>query len=242
MPCMYEPSPAWPHGPITQLFDDVFFVMGTNRVQHAGVDLQTSRTMLVVRDQDDLTIINTVRLDDAGLAALDALGTVRHVIRLGAFHGRDDPFYRDRYGASIWALPRSVHVDGRPADRSLSEGALPISGARVFVFDSAKHPEAAILLRHEGGLLVTCDAIQNWAVADRFFSAETASLFMAQGLIRPVNIPSTWRGACEPKRADFDRLLSLDFRHLVTAHGEPVCGDAHMQIARTVDEVFGSAE
>ena len=46
---MYEPTPAWPHGRITQIFDDSFFVMGTNRVHHAGIDLQTSRTMLVIR-------------------------------------------------------------------------------------------------------------------------------------------------------------------------------------------------
>jgi hypothetical protein len=46
---MYSPSPAWPHGPLREFFRDLFFVVGTNRLRHAGIDLQTSRTMLVVR-------------------------------------------------------------------------------------------------------------------------------------------------------------------------------------------------
>jgi hypothetical protein len=235
---MHEPGPAWPHGPLTPMFDDVWFVMGTNRVHHAGTDLQTSRTMLVVREAGQLTLINTVRLDAAGLAALEALGTVKHVVRLGAFHGRDDPFYRDHYGASLWALPGSHHGDGREADRALSEP-LP-HAARVFVFRSAKHPEAALLLPHGGGLLVTCDAIQNWASADRFFSAETAAMFEAEGLIAPVNIPATWLSACAPARDDFERLLALPFEHLITAHGEPLLHDAHARVAARVREVFAS--
>jgi hypothetical protein len=237
---MYEPSPAWPHGQITQIFDDAFFVMGTNRVHHAGVDLQTSRTMLVVREAGDLTLINSVRLDAAGLAALELLGSVKQVIRLGAFHGRDDPFYRDRYAASLWALPGSAHADERDADRSLSEAEAPLRGARVCVFRSAKHPEAALLLPGHGGILVTCDAIQNWARADPFFSAETAAMFEAQGLIRQANIPSTWLAACAPARDDFDALLALDFRHLVSAHGEPLLDDAHACVAARVREVFGA--
>lgn len=85
---MYEPSPAWPHGPIRAFFENLFFVVGTNKVHHAGIDLQTSRTMLVVREAGELTLINTVRLDPAGLRSLEALGTVKHVMRLGAFHGK----------------------------------------------------------------------------------------------------------------------------------------------------------
>jgi hypothetical protein len=63
---MFEPSPAWRHGTIRAIFRDLFFVVGTNKVHHAGVDLQTSRTMLVVREAGELTLINTLRLDAAG--------------------------------------------------------------------------------------------------------------------------------------------------------------------------------
>lgn len=239
MPPTFEYSPAWPHGALQPAFSDVFFVVGTNRTHHDGLDIQTSRTMTVVREDGALTLVNTVRLDDAGLAALEALGRVRHVVRLGAFHGRDDPFYCDRYGAALWALPTATHADGRATDRALAPDApLMLADAAAFEFTSSRFPEAALLLAREGGILVTCDAIQNWTAVDRFFSPQCGALFAAQGMIRPANIPSTWRGACSPDPRDFARLLALPFRHLISAHGEPLRDEAHARVAATVAEVF----
>ncbi len=240
---MYEYSPAWPHGKLQEIFPEVFFVTGTNKTQHAGVEIQTSRNMVVVRRDQALTLINTVRLDDAGLQCLESLGKVRDIIRLGAFHGRDDPFYRDRYGAALWALPGALHADGRDADCLLEpQRPLPIGDGKLFVFESAKFPEAALLLHQDGGVLVTCDAVQNWTAVDPYFSADCGAQFMAAGLIRPMNIPSTWQQACAPDAADFRRLLELPFRHLISAHGEPALGDAHAQLGVRVTELFGSAE
>lgn len=234
-------SPAWSHGALTPFMSELWYVMGTNRVHHAGVDLQTSRTMLVVREGEDLTLVNTVRLDDDGLRSLDALGRVRDIVRLGAFHGRDDAFYRARYGARLWAVPGSVHGDGAAADRAIVEGdGLPIGGAAAHVFHSARHPEAALFLPQDGGVLVTCDAVQNWATVDQFFSKETGAAFEAAGLIRPAHVPSTWIDACAPEAADFERLLALPFQHLVSAHGAPLLHDAHRQVAEDVRRTFAA--
>ena len=41
-----------------------------------------------MREDGALTLVNSVRLDDAGLAALDALGKVTNVVRLGAMRSR----------------------------------------------------------------------------------------------------------------------------------------------------------
>lgn len=41
------------------------------------------------------------------------------------------------------------------------------------------------MLARAGGVLVTCDAVQNWAEVDAYFSAETGAAFAAAGLIRP---------------------------------------------------------
>lgn len=236
---MFEYSPAWPHGALQPAFPEVYYVVGTNRTHHAGIDIQTSRTMTVVRDGGSLTLLNTVRLDDEGLAALDALGQVRHVVRLGAFHGRDDPFYCDRYGATLWALPAATHADGRATGRTLAPGGpFPLTDGAVFEFTSARFPEAALLLAREGGILITCDAIQNWDGADRFFSPQCAELFAAQGLLRPANLPSTWLHACQPSPDDFARLLALPFRHLISAHGEPLRDEAHARIAASVAAAF----
>ena len=47
-----------------------------------------SRNMQVLKQGDELVLVNTVRLDDAGLEALDALGRVTHVVRLAGFPRR----------------------------------------------------------------------------------------------------------------------------------------------------------
>jgi hypothetical protein len=238
---MFEYSPAWPHGPLLEAFHEVFYVVGTNRTHHGGVDFQTSRTMTVVRAGGALTLLNTVRLDADGLRALEALGDVQHVVRLGAFHGRDDPFYCDRYGATLWALPAATHADGRTAGRALTPGGeFPIADAEVFAFASARLPEAAVLLPRDGGIVITCDAIQNWTHVDRFFSSECGAMFVAQGLIGAANIPSTWRHACEPSATDFLRLLALPFRHLISAHGEPLRDEAHARVAARVAATFAA--
>lgn len=238
---MFEYSPAWPHGTFQMAFPEIFFVIGTNKTQHAGVAIQTSRTMVVVREGDALTLLNTVRLTEEGLRELEGLGEVRNVVRLGAFHGRDDPFYRDRYGAALWALPGAEHLDGRGPDRVLaSGGAFPVRTGEVFVFSSARLPEAAVLLRQEGGILITCDAVQNWTHIDEFFSPQCGELFAAQGLIRAANIPSTWRLACNPSVDDFRRLLALPFRHLISAHGEPLRDEALALLELRTNEVFSA--
>ncbi len=236
---MFDFTPAWPHGPLQLAFPGVHFVVGTNKTHHAGTDFQTSRTMTVLQEGDALTLVNTVRLTDPGLAELEALGRVRHVVRLGAFHGRDDPFYRERYGATTWALPGALGVDGRSADAELGPDLpFPALAGRTFVFTSAALPEAAVLLPREGGILLTCDAVQSWSRVDPFFSQETGAAFVAQGLIGPANVPSTWLGACQPGVADFERLLELPFRHLLSAHGEPLRGEARQRLGESVARAF----
>jgi hypothetical protein len=233
---MTDYTPAWPHGEIKPALADVFYVQGTNKTHHAGIDLQTSRTMTIVRQGDELTLLNTVRLDEQGLQALEALGQVRHIVRLGAFHGRDDPFYRDRYGATLWALPNAEASDG-----VLATGAFaPLRDAQIFSFASARFPEAALLLEREGGILVTCDAVQNWTHVDRFFSAETGAMFAAQGLIGEANLPATWRSACAPDASDFRGLAALPFQHLITAHGPPLLNAAQTRLRARIEEVFGN--
>ena len=61
-------------------------------------------------------MINSVRLDDAGLAALDKLGKVTDVIRIAANHGMDDPFYAERYGAKVSVVKGQRYTAGFETD------------------------------------------------------------------------------------------------------------------------------
>ncbi len=100
--------PARPHCPLTEVLPDLFVVRGSISIGPT----RFSRNMAVVRQGERLVLVNTVRLDDEGLAALDALGRVTDTVRLAGGHGSDDPFYKERYGATVWTLPDQPYVTG----------------------------------------------------------------------------------------------------------------------------------
>ena len=101
---MVQHPPSLPHEDIQKIFDNIYYVIGTSITHHEGHVIQHSSNMTIVRHGDELTLINTIRLDDKGLQQLDALGDVKNIVRLGAFHGQDDAFYQQRYHAKLWAL------------------------------------------------------------------------------------------------------------------------------------------
>jgi hypothetical protein len=234
-------TPAWPHGDIEPVFPDVFLVTGTNKVQHEGANIQTSRNMTIIRNGVELTLINTVRLNEEGLKALDQLGRVAHIVRIGAFHGRDDAFYRNQYpNAQLWVLKGMTYENGlKPTRELVPEGDMPFPGCSLFVFETSNLPEGVLYVDREGGMLISCDSIQNITATDQFYSPETAKSFQDQGLVKPANISSIWLGATHTKVSDFDRLLkTITFRHLITAHGQPLLNTAYEQVAATAKRVF----
>lgn len=229
--------PALPHGELTEVFPDIFFVTGTSTPNFEGVSWQYSRNMTVVRHDGALTLINTVRLDDAGLAALDALGKVEHVVKLGAFHGIDDAFYVDRYDATLWALPKATHESGKPTDRFLGEDT-PFPGCLVFEFETSDHPEALLILDRAGGVVIACDSLQNWTEADAFFSAESAAKMKQFGFFQKANVGPGFMRSCNPNASDFRRIERIGFRHLLSAHGVPLRDTAHVDLSATFARVF----
>lgn len=236
---MSEFAPLMPHGEIATVFQDVFFVTGTTRPKFMGQDWQFSRNMTIVRDAGSLSLINAVRLDDAGLAALDALGAVTSVVRIGAFHGMDDRFYVDRYGAKLWALPGMSHDGGLATDADLIVGGpMPCAGASLFVFETSAQPEGILRLERDGGILVSCDSLQNWREADEFFDPSSAARMAEAGFFHPANIGPGWRQACSPRAEDFARLQELSFRHLLSAHGTPLIDTAHADLSATFTRLY----
>ena len=231
---------AWPHSEIKEIFPDIFFVTGTNITHHDNVELQHSRNMIILRDNDQLSLINTVRLDDNGLAALDALGEVTNIVRIGAFHGRDDAFYLDRYSAKLWALKGMTHENDRITDIPLiPNGQMPIPNCSVFIFETSKYPEGILHIAQQNGIIITCDSIKNWIAPDQFFNAETIQLYQEQGVFGPASISTVWKQACEVKSSDFERLKRLKFRHLFSAHGEPLLDHAHELVEKSIKKEYG---
>ncbi len=229
------------HGSIEQMFSDVYFVTSTNKTTFEGVELQHSCTMTIIKNGKDLTLINTVPLTEEGLRELDALGTVKNVVKIGAFHGKNDAFYLDRYdNAKFWALKGMTDQNGKAIDAELTiDGPMPFPHCSVIMFKTSKFPEAMLHFDMHGGILITCDSIKNWLGPDEYFSKETGKLYQEQGFYGVASISSIWLQACETKQSDFDTLRLLSFKHLITAHGKPLVDNAYECVMATLDKTFG---
>src|SRR5262245_57957912 len=106
---MVDHPPALRHGALREVLPDTFFVSGEIKLPGP---VRFSRNMTVIRQGRDLVLVNSLRLDDAGLAELEKLGDVRHVVRLAGFHGRDDAFYKQRYNARVSCVPGQYYARG----------------------------------------------------------------------------------------------------------------------------------
>jgi hypothetical protein len=236
---MVQFPPALSHGSIEEVFPDVFFVSGSMETVLQEMDWKFSRNMTVVRDGDRLIIVNSVRLDEDGLAQLDRLGQVTDVVRLGSLHGRDDPFYVDRYAAEYWAMPGMEHETGLKATRVLTpEAPLPISDASLFTFRTTQIPEGILRLDRAGGILIACDALQNWLTPDEYFSDTSRDLMQQMGFFTPANLGPVWLQRATPDGEDFARLRELSFKHALCGHGEPLRDTAHEDYSATFNRVF----
>jgi hypothetical protein len=170
-----------------------------------------------------LTLINPVRLSDAALSQLDALGNVRHVLRLGDFHGLDDLFYVDRYQAEFWCQSQPETYKVPMANHVINAAASPpMPDAQFFVYEAAKYPEACLLLKNLK-LLIATDSIQYWADWS-YTTFLSRCVLRMMGFKLTLLIGGPWLKLVTPEGgslvSDFERLLRLDFEHVVGAHGQ----------------------
>ena len=224
---------ALDHGPLLPVCDGVWAVRGRFRM---GPGVVIGRTMTVVRGPDGLVLLNTIRLTPAGEAALDALGPVRHVVKLADTHGVDEPYALARYGATWWILP-GARTDTTLVERLLT-GDGPVPGGRVLdLVDRPGLREAAYLVPHGGGTLVAVDAVQVH-VDDEGTSWLGRLAGRAMGFTGGVIVPPFWRrkrGLAGPAVAEALRpVTDAAFAHLVTGHGPPVVGGADAAVRAAV--------
>lgn len=231
--------PALPHDPLEEVFPDVFMVRGSYQASRL---VRFGRNMVVLRNGNSLAVINSVRLTAAGEAQLDQLGAVRHVLRLGYFHGCDDQYYVDRYAAEFLAPPGSRSEPGPAVALPLDENTrLPFPQARVLLFQQSRYPEAVILLERHGGLLLTCDCLQHYT--DRRFNSMMASIVMPlMGFPLRMLIGPLWLKVMTPEggslQPDFERISQLRFRHLISGHGSLCRDDAAEKVDTAIKKVY----
>jgi len=227
-----------PQGSLEPVFADVHRVWGCVKM---APPVRITRNMVVVANDGALTLVNSVRLNPAEEKRLEALGEVKHVVKIGT-HGMDDAYYKDRYGATLWALPKAKLADGVTVDEELREDALPIPDAKLFVFELTKAPEGALLIERDGGVLLTCDSVQHWTnTAGCSLMAKIAARTM--GFMKPAQIGPPWRKAMTREggslRPDFERLVALPFKHLIGGHGDVLRDHARERLAETITRELG---
>ena len=229
--------PAQKHGELREVLPDIFFVTGTFKA--SGL-VSFGRNMTVVRRGGELVIVNSVRLDDAGLAALDKLGKVTHVIRLAGNHGMDDPFYAERYGAKVWVIKGQKYRAFTPHHEIDASTELPIPGAKAYVIDAAA-PEGLLLLPEHGGTLIAGDCLQNWATPDENCSFVARVMMRPMGFIKAHNVGPMWFKKAKPPKAQVRGILDLTFANVLPAHGAPVIGNARELYRPRIDVVASGA-
>lgn len=233
---------ALPHDLPIALGENLFAVYGS---VYLNPILRITRTMTIVRHDDELTLINPVRMNDDGLRALEALGTVRHVLRLGPLHGMDDPFYVDRYKAEFWSFEGgTTYTEPAISKPLVAGGPLPFPDAELLAFEHVKQPEGAILIRRGRGVLVTCDAVQSYTTPPHqpHTPLWTRLILPLAGFPRKTIIGPVWikliATSKEKVREDFERLLALEFDQLIAAHGTFLPRNAHAEFEAAFAQTF----
>lgn len=233
---------ALPHDPLQQIADDLFVVHGCVQLLPIA---RITRNMTVVRHDGELTLINAVRMDEAGLRSLEALGTVSHVLRLGPLHGMDDAFYVEHYQADFWSFTGGTTYTNPTITRPLADsGALPFPNASILAFNHMTESEGVIHLERAKGVLITCDAIQSYSVPPHMpYTGWLAKrLLPLLGFTNETIIGPIWLKKMvtdlEGIKSDFERLLSRDFDQLISGHGTFVAQGAHAEVEQAFAKAF----
>ena len=237
--------PALPHSKLREVLPGIFFVTGSVNMP-APLPVRVSRNMTIVRQGARLVLVNSVRLDDAGLAALDALGRVTDVIRLAGNHGMDDPFYKDRYTAKVWVVRGQRYTAGprtgvpqpyfTPDAEMDATTALPIAGAQLYVID-AHPPEGILLLDQNDGVAIAGDCLQHWHQTDPYCNLIGKGALRMMGFIKPYNVGPAWLKHTKPPAEQLRGILKLRFANLFPSHGDVVLGDACSRYRPAIERV-----
>jgi len=270
--------PAARHSKIQHVVDDIYMVRGKMpstpaRPLFERLFLYYSRTMTIIRRRNsaghyELTLINTIRLNDQTLAQLSELGEIKHIVRLGSFHGVDDAFYVQRYNARYWVVEGMKNADGLAVEPEiLSNTNLPIANSKLFSFDQLTYPEAIIILpptKQRAGVVITTDAVQNHrSVFDIDNSPLVSFAIWRIGLAGGARLGPIWMREQMPQNTDaealtaegkkrtrakfflpqFARLLAgNDFDILMPGHGWPIYEGAKEAISASMDSQLGDGD
>lgn len=235
-------APAAPHTKIEEIAPDVFLVRGQIRLKKV---MALARNMVIIRNDKELTLVDPIRLTESGEEELKKLGTVKYLIRLSHFHGLDDDYYKDTFGVELWATggTSSAYPDTK-VDKILTKAdELPFPDSEVFVFESSKVTEGALIIRksaEDGAMLITCDSLQYHFNDSLYTNVAMRVMMRVMGFKKtPIVIGPPWLGAAgEGAKDDFDKLVKMEFTQMVGGHGTVCKEGVKEKIQEAIDSAF----
>ena len=229
----------YPHGDIEPIGSDMYMVRGSIKLNRF---MRISRNMGIVREESEVTLINPIRLRSDTEYKLKTIGEIKNIVRLGAFHGIDDAYYVEAFNAQFWSQPNGITYKDPIIDIEIGMGGLtPVEDCEFFEFRGTTQPECALLLKRDGGVLFTCDSIQNYG--DYSYNNWLAQLLMPRiGFPKTTIIGPIWLKLMTPEgrslKEEFRRLLELNFDKLLSAHGTFLPQGAYKAVKAAAAKAF----
>jgi hypothetical protein len=161
---------------------------------------------------------------DAGLDWFERRGPPRHVLLTNRLHSRQSAAFAKRFGCEIWCNALGLDHFGPDGElpglavRGFAAGDVLPGGVRSLPIGELCPDETAFLIPGPAAALAIADGIVRDAggalgfVPDEFIGEDPAAVKRAL-------------------KAAYRRLLSLDFDHLLFAHGEPWIGGGRHALA-----------
>jgi len=228
------------HGPLENVFTDIWVVKGGSKMP-LPIPVRITKTMTIVRNPatKELSLINAMRVSDALLSEIEALGAIRHILTVGGGHGKDDGFYRDRTGAKVYDVEGHKYVRklGPASDKNevymeadiqlTEESQLPLPNAELKLIHTNGTPEGVICINDEGGILVTGDSLQNTPEPNEYVNFFARIIMKKRGFFHAFNVGPAWLENAKPAASDLKSIfLDSEYANVIPGHGDPVTGSA----------------
>ena len=219
-----------PHGSLKQVLPNIYTVTGTMRL--FGL-FQYSRVMTIIKNDDELSLLNPVRVEENLLEHINKLGEISYLLKIGQLHNVDVPFYMDKFSPQLWINKDDPSIGNYNVGGYFDDHeTLPFLNAKVKVIEGSKVKESVLLSLDHGGCLHSCDAFVNMGV-DSNHNWLTAKL--SKFLPKPTLIGPNWIKIAKPPQTSMKAVLDYDFEHFVPAHGEPILGDAKQKLSEYIE-------
>lgn len=219
------PHEIYSYGPPEAVAEGVWLIRG-------NLSYPLHRNMVILRlATGELVLHSVIAMEEAGLRALEALGTPTYAIVPSILHVMDAPFYRQRYpamkqlapSASMQEIGQTVALDGSVED------VLPSLGFRLHAVPGTKMVEFVYEFPMPGGgrALVANDVFGSAHAADdsRMLGRLIVSHIAVPG--HHLGIPRIYRwrfitDIAEVREFAGDLATVPDLRLVTVSHGDPV--------------------